>query len=427
MAERKHVIIVGAGFGGFQAVKKLSRDKNLSITLIDKTNHHLFQPLLYQIATAVLSPADIAVPTRSLTERMKNVTVLMDEVTRIEMDENCVYLGEKKLHYDYLILSMGAQTGYFGHDDWKRFTSGLKNLGDALQIRKRLLYSFEEAENHPEKASKLLKFIIIGGGPTGVELAGSIAELAHNIIRKDFRKIDTAKSEIVLIEGGSDLVPTFDRTLSVYTKRQLEKRGVNVMLNTRVENIEQNKVYVKTMDGHKMLEANIIIWAAGVEPVPITKEIDVQLDRGRRVLVDEYCRVTDHPNVFVIGDMADQKGANGKPLPGLGPVAMQQGRYVARFIRDELKGKKDHKPFEYIDKGTMATIGRNVAIAEYRSVKMTGFIGWLAWLFVHLYYLVGFKNKEVILFTWVWSYFTFGAGARLITDPIVEGKMKQPA
>lgn len=417
MNQKKNVIIVGAGFGGLQAVKKLAKDKNLNIILIDKTNHHLFQPLLYQIATAVLSPADIAIPTRSLTDKRKNVKVLMDEVTKIDIENNKIYFDGRSLSYDFLILAMGARTGYFGHYEWKKYTSGLKNLTDALQIRKRLLLSFEEAENHPIEAERLLKYIIIGGGPTGVELAGSIAELSHSIIRKDFRNIDTSKAEIVLIEGGADLVPTFDRTLSVYTKKQLEKRGVTVMLNARVKNIEDKKVYVKTLDGDKILEGNIIIWAAGVEPVPLAQTLGFELDRGKRIIVNEYCYVEGHPNVFVIGDIANQKGKNGKPLPGLGPVAMQQGRYVAKFIRNLLKGKKT-KPFEYFDKGTMATIGRKDAIAEYRSLKMTGFFGWMAWLFVHLYYQVGFKNKVTILITWIWSYLTFGAGARVIQDPI---------
>lgn len=422
MQENKHVIIVGAGFGGLQAVKKLSKNKNFRITLIDQTNHHLFQPLLYQIATAVLSPADIAIPIRSLTEKMKNVTVIMNRVTFIDKERNTVYLGERKMKYDYLIMAMGVRTGYFGHPEWKKFTSGLKNLDDALEIRKRLLYSFEEAENNPDKAGELLKYVIIGGGPTGVELAGSIAELAHNIIRKDFRNIDTGKAEIVLIEGGSDLVPTFDRSLSVYTKRQLEKRGVSVLLNTKVINIEDKKVFIKTMEGEKLIEGNIIIWAAGVEPVPITRELGVELDRSKRIIVNKYCSLTAYPNVFVIGDMSDYKTENGKPLPGLSPVAMQQGRYVARYILDELKGKKEHKAFHYIDKGNMATIGRKDAIAEYKSFKLTGFIGWLAWLFVHLYYQVGFKNKESILFTWIWSYFSFGAGVRIIAYPIYPGK-----
>ncbi|MDQ3194373.1 MAG: NAD(P)/FAD-dependent oxidoreductase [Bacteroidota bacterium] len=417
LEDKKHVVVVGAGFGGLQAVKKLSRDKSLSITLIDKTNHHLFQPLLYQIATAVLSPADIAIPSRSLAEKMQNVTVIMDEVTRIDKENNTIAFAGRSIKYDYLILSMGARTGYFGHNDWKKYTSALKNLTDALQIRKRLLLSFEEAENDPSQAGRLLKYIIIGGGPTGVELAGSIAELAHNIVRKDFRNIDTGKAEIILIEGGSDLVPSFDRKLSVYTKKQLEKRGVRVMLNTRVEKIEDKKVFIKTFEGQKILEGNIIIWAAGVEPVQLTTELGVKLDRSKRVIVNQNCSLNEYPNIFVIGDMADFKTENGKSLPGLSPVAMQQGRYVAKFIINKIKGIST-KPFHYTDKGNMATIGRRNAIAEYKSFKMTGLLGWLAWLFVHLYYQVGFKNKISILITWMWSYLTFGAGARVILSPI---------
>ncbi len=415
--EKKHVVVVGAGFGGLQAVKKLSKDKDLQITLIDKTNHHLFQPLLYQIATAALSPADIAIPSRSLTEKMENVEVIMDEVTNIDKANNTIYFDGRSLKYDFLILATGARTGYFGHDDWKQYTSGLKSLADALQIRKRLLLSFEDAENHPEEAGKLLKYIIIGGGPTGVELAGSIAELAHKIVRKDFRNIDTAKSEIILIEGGADLVPSFDRKLSNYTKRQLEKRGVVVMLNSRVMKIQDKKIIVKTFEGEKEIEGNIIIWAAGVEPVPLSGKWGVDLDKGKRIIVNQYCYINEYPNIFVIGDVSDFKSINGKPLPGLGPVAMQQGRYVAKFIINKLRGKSN-KPFHYIDKGNMATIGRKDAIAEYKSFRMTGLLGWMAWLFVHLYYQVGFKNKISILITWMWSYLTFGAGARVIQDPI---------
>ncbi|MDZ4712176.1 MAG: NAD(P)/FAD-dependent oxidoreductase [bacterium] len=417
MQEKVNVVIIGAGFGGFQAVKKLARQKNFKITLIDKTNHHLFQPLLYQVATAVLSPADIAIPSRSLTEKYENVTVIMDEVTRIDKENKSVYFDGRSLKYDFLILAMGAQTGYFGHDEWKKYTSGLKNLPDALEIRKRLLLSFEEAENHPEDARKLLKYIIIGGGPTGVEVAGSIAELSRVIIKKDFRNIDTSKAEIILIEGGSDLVPSFDRKLSVYTKRQLEKRGVNVMLNARVSNVEDKKIYVNTHEGQKIIEGNIIIWAAGVEPVNLTQTLGTSLDRSKRVIVNQYCQIEGYDNVFVIGDMSDYRQANGKPLPGVGSVAMQQGRYVAKFIINKFKGKQT-PPFRFLDKGNMATIGRKNAIAEYRSLKMTGLIGWFAWLFVHLYYMVGFKNKISILITWIWSYLTFGAGARVIQDPI---------
>ena len=417
MEFKKHVIIIGAGFGGLQAVKKLSRDKELRITFIDRSNHHLFQPLLYQVATAVLSPADIAIPTRSLTDKWKNVTVIMDEVTRIDKDNKTVFFDGRSMNFDYLILAMGAQTGYFGHDDWKKYTTGLKNLNDALKIRQRLLISFEEAENNPDRAKELLKYVIVGGGPTGVELAGSIGELTRRIIKKDFRNIDTAKSEIILIEGSADLLQDFGRELSVYTKEQLQKRGVNVMLNTRVEKIEQNKVFVKTLEGEKIIDANIIIWAAGVQAVPLTSELDENLDRQKRIIVNSDCSLPDHPDIFVIGDMAAFKTAGGKYLPGISAVAMQEGRYVASTIINDLKGKP-RKSFEYFDKGSMATIGRKDGVAKFRKFKLTGLIGWLGWLFVHLFYQVGFKNKISILITWIWSYLTFGAGARVIVNPI---------
>ena len=421
MNNKKTVIVAGAGFGGLQAVKALMKDKNLEIIWIDRTNHHLFQPLLYQIASAVLSPADIAIPARALTRNRKNVTVVMDEITGINKDKKEVILKGRSFKYDYLILALGAKTGYFGMNDWKQYTSGLKNLNDALQIRRRLLISFEEAENDPSRMEELLNFVIVGGGPTGVELAGSIAELSHRIIRDDFRNIDTAKSKIVLIEAGSDLLPTFDRSLSVYTKEALMKRGVTVMLNTRVKEISKHCLKLKSLEGEKQISANIIIWAAGVEAVPITSELNEKLDRQKRVIVNENCALSDHPEIFVIGDMAAFQTGNGKYLPGVSSVAMQQGRYVARTIKREISGKA-REPFHYFEKGNMATIGRKDAVADLRGYKMKGFIGWLAWLFVHLFYQVGFKNKLNILLTWIWSYLTFGAGVRVITDPMNEYK-----
>lgn len=417
MSEKKTVIVAGAGFGGLQAVKVLMKNRNIEITWIDRSNHHLFQPLLYQVASAVLSPADIAIPARSLTKKRKNVTVIMDEITGINKYRREVILNDRVLHYDFLILALGARTGFFGNDKWQEHTSGLKNLNDALQIRKRLLHSFEEAENHPGRAAELLNYVIIGGGPTGVELAGSIAELSRKMIRNDFRNIDTAKAKITLIEAGSDLLPSFDRTLSVYTKTALEQRGVNVLLNSRVQNISDHSVTVKTLDGMRTLSANIIIWAAGVEAVPITSELDERLDRQKRVIVNEYSNVPGHPEIYIIGDMANFRDRDGKLLPGVGPVAMQQGRQAARNIIREIKGKP-RVPFEYFDKGNMATIGKKDAVAEFRGYKMKGLTGWIAWLVVHLFYQVGFKNKLNILIAWIWSYLTLGAGARVITDPI---------
>lgn len=419
MEKNKHVVVIGAGFGGLQAVKKLAKDKSLQITLIDRSNHHLFQPLLYQVATAVLSPADIAIPIRSLIHRKKNVTVLMDEVTGIDKENKMILLEDKKIKYDFLVLAAGAKTGYFGKDDWMKYTFGLKNLYDALRIRNKILFSFEEAENHPERSSELLKYIIIGGGPTGVELAGSIAELAHSIINDDFRNIDTRKAEIILIEAGSDLLPTFDRTLSVYAKERLEKRNVKIKLNSRVLNIEDHKIFIKTPEGEKILSADIIIWAAGVEAIKLTGEFGLPADRQKRLLVNSFCSFDEYPEIFAIGDLADFKDESGKTLPGVSAVAMQEGRYVAATIIDKIKNRKI-KPFKYLDKGSMATIGRKDAVADVFGIKFTGFLGWIMWLLLHLFYQVGFKNKVSILITWIWSYLTFGASARLIQEPLSE-------
>lgn len=422
MKDKKQVTVIGAGFGGLQAVKKLSKNPNIHITLIDRKNHHLFQPLLYQVATAVLSPADIAIPIRSLIHRKKNVTVLMDEVTGIDKENKFVLLGNKKIHFDYLIISAGAKTGYFGIEEWKKDTSGLKNLHDALIIRNKLLLSFEEAENNPDRAKDLMNYIIIGGGPTGVELAGSIAELAHNIIRDDFRNIDTRNAVITLIEAGENLLPSFDIELSKYTKKQLEKRNVTVYLNSRVKEINGNQLTVKTPEGIKVFSANIVIWAAGVEAVKLTGMLDSETDRQGRLIVNQFCSIDNHTDIFVIGDIANFKDENGKTLPGVSAVAMQQGRYVAGIINDELKGVK-RKPFKYFNKGNMATIGRKDAVAELGTFRFTGFTGWILWLTVHLFYQVGFKNKISILITWIWSYITFGAGARVIQEPISEREL----
>lgn len=415
MKETKHVVIIGAGFGGLQAVKKLAKDKSIRITLIDRSNHHLFQPLLYQVASAVLSPADIAIPIRSLMHKKKNVTVLMDTVTGIDKENKQIILDDKRISYDYLILAAGAKTGYFGHNDWMKYTLGLKTLFDALRIRNLILKSFENAENHPESAKELMKYIIIGGGPTGVELAGSLAELSHSIINNDFRNIDTRKSEIILIEGGADLIPSFNRELSIYAKKKLEKRNVRVMLNSRVMNIEDNKVFLKTSEGEKTLTANIIIWAAGVEAVNLNNTFGLPEDKQKRLIVNRYCSFDEYPEIYAIGDSVNFRDEDGKSLPGVSAVAMQQGRYAASAIRDLIKGK-ELKPFKYTDKGSMATIGRKDAVADIFGIKFTGFIGWLMWLGLHLFYQVGFKNKVSILITWMWSYLTFGASARLIQD-----------
>ncbi|MBE7412898.1 MAG: NAD(P)/FAD-dependent oxidoreductase [Leptospiraceae bacterium] len=412
ISKEPHVVIVGAGLGGLQFIKKIAKHSKIKITVIDKINHHLFQPLLYQIATAVLSPADIAIPTRSLTTKWKNVSVMFAEVANIDKEKSILYIGQRILSYDYLILACGAETSYFGNDSWERYAPSLKTLVDALKIRKQILLSFEQAElaQTKEEVSELLTYIIIGGGPTGVELAGSIAELSHKIIRKDFRKIDPAMSEIFLIEAGKRLLSSFPEKLSEITKKQLEKRGVKVLLNEKVLNIDEKGVHLQD---RKIFSHNII-WAAGVKGNSIGEKLNSTLDKSGRVYVNKFCQIPEMENIFIIGDLAYFE-ENGKSLPGVSPVAMQQGRYVAEQIIRLTKGKQLQE-FHYIDKGNMATIGRKDAVANLGIFKFSGFVGWLSWLLLHLFYQVGFKNKVSILITWLWSYITFGAGARLIHE-----------
>ncbi|MEI1279431.1 NAD(P)/FAD-dependent oxidoreductase [Leptospira venezuelensis] len=413
--EKKKVVVIGVGFGGLQAIKKLSKEEDLEIIAIDKKNHHLFQPLLYQVATAVLSPADIAIPTRSLIGDKKNVTVYLGEVEKVDIQAKKVTFQGHSEDYDYLILAAGAKSGYFGNDHWKKYSIGLKSLKDALSIRTKILTSFEQAElaGDPEVAKKHLNYVIIGGGPTGVELAGSIAELSHEIVRNEFHTIDPALAKITLIEASPRLLAAFAPKLSEFAKIRLEKRGVEVLTGTKVLEIDQNGV---KLEG-RTIPSSTVIWAAGVQANSIGATLGVPTDRMGRVMVDEFCNVEGHPEVFVIGDIANYSKGLEKPLPGVSPVAMQQGRYVAALIRGDLKSKK-RKPFHYLDKGSMATIGRQDAVAQVGNFRLRGFFGWVVWLFIHIFYQVGFKNKISIFITWVWSYITFRAEARLIQDEI---------
>ena len=427
---KKRVVVVGDGFGGLQAVKKLSKCKDVSITLIDKSNHHLFQPLLYQVATALLTTAEIAIPTRALMKHRPNVEVIMAEVTDIDKENRLIYYDNtRSISYDYLVLAMGARTSYFGNESWRNHTVGLKSVRDALTIRKQILLAFEEAEKQPDRAEKLLNFIIVGGGPTGVELAGAIAELTREILRKEYRNIDTSQTRITLLDAGPKLLAAFTPSHSAYSRRQLEKRGVTVLLDTQVVNIDEQGVHTKngTLEGH------LIIWAAGVEGNPFSQKLGVPLTRAKTVLVNQFCALDQFPEIFVIGDMAAFMGVEGKPLPGVSPVAMQQGRYVAGLIRDELQGKPRSKGFTYYDKGSMAIVGRSDAVAQTRHFKLQGFMGWLAWLFIHILHLASFRNRLFTFMSWVWSYITYGAGARMIpttaraAEPVpVEEHMKFP-
>lgn len=414
---KKKILIIGAGFGGLQVIKSLANKSSFEITVVDKKNHHLFQPLLYQVATAVLSPADIAIPSRSITTKYKNVKILLGDVTDVDFKNRKVKFQNNSESYDYLILATGARTSYFGNNSWKEKTLGLKNLKDALAIRRRILLSFEQAEliGNYEKAKSFMHYVIIGGGPTGVELAGSIAELSHNIIRKDFRNIDSGMTKVTLIEAGPRLLTAFSEKSSKFTKEKLENRGVEVLTNSPVLDITDTGVVLKD----RTIESKTVIWAAGVEGSELAKNLPINKDKVNRIIVDEYCRTSEYPEVFVIGDAANYSTGLARPLPGISPVAMQQGRYVAKVIESTEK-KKMISPFHYFDKGNMATIGRTDAVAEFGKIRLKGIFGWLGWLFVHLVYQVGFKNKVSTLLSWVWSYLTFRAGSRLIQEEMDE-------
>jgi NADH dehydrogenase len=406
-----HVVIVGAGFGGLNAAKELHRAP-VRITVFDRTNHHLFQPLLYQVATAGLSPAEIAAPIRGILGEQENATVELAEVIGVDLDKRQVTLADATVSYDYLILAAGARTSYFGHPEWEDAAPGLKAIEDATEIRRRVLLAFETAErSHDEQERReLLTFVVIGAGPTGVELAGALAELARTVLASDFRSIKPREARILLVEGGPRVLPTMPPDLSQRAQEQLEELGVEVHLGTRVSTIDSRGV---ELEGDGRIEARTILWAAGVAPTPLTKTLGVPLDRQGRVVVEDDLSIPGHREAFAIGDMAhfDQDGA---PLPGLSPVAIQQGQAVATTIVRDIVGEP-RESFRYWDKGTMATIGRSRAVVESGRVHLWGFLAWLAWLFVHIVYLIGFRNRAVVLLTWAWSYFTYRRGARLIT------------
>ena len=413
-ASHPHVVIIGAGFGGLTAAQALKRAP-VKVTIVDRTNHHLFQPLLYQVAMAGLSPADIAAPIRSILRRQKNVSVLLDEATDIDFANRTVNLRGGGLSFDYLVLATGGRTSFFGHDEWEKFAPGLKDLDDAVEIRRRVLLAFEaaEKESDPERRRELLTFIVVGGGPTGVELAGAIGELARFVLARDFRNIHPEAAEILLLEGGSRILPSFTPELSESAQRQLVNLGVKVRTSAQVTNIDELGVYL----GSEMLRAATVIWGAGVRATSFTTALDAPLDRTGRVKVEPDLTLPSQPSVFAIGDMTIFE-QDGKPLPGVSPVAMQMGRSVARNIERDLAGKP-HEPFRYLDKGNMATIGRKAAIADFGTFHLTGFFAWMAWLLVHIFFLIGFRNRAVVLFNWAWSYFTYQRGARLITGRIL--------
>jgi len=410
---KKHVVIIGGGFGGLTAAKILGASKKVHVTLIDRRNHHLFQPLLYQVATAGLSPADIAVPIRAELSRYENATVLLGEVNKINLQDSTLETAEEKLSFDYLIMACGATHSYFGHNEWEKFAPGLKTLEQATAIRTQILLSFEKAEKekNTEKHKALLTFVIVGGGPTGVELAGAIAEISRYTLEQDFRRIDPSRTRVVLIEAGPRILQSFHPELSKKATRSLEALGVQVWTSTRVTNVTNEGVYL----GNEFIQAATVLWAAGVEPSPLGKTLGTALDSVGRVVVTENLNIPSYPHVYVVGDQASFKIENNRTLPGLAPVAIQQGKLAAKNILQQIDSQ-EIKPFRYIDKGQMATIGRRQAIMQVALLKVTGFLAWVAWLFVHIWYLIGFKNKFFVFLEWTWSYLTFKRGARLIVE-----------
>jgi NADH dehydrogenase len=410
-ATRPHVVIIGAGFGGLEAAKKLAC-KNVHVTVIDRTNYHLFQPLLYQVATAALSPADIAAPVRAVLSKCRNVEVILAEVQSVDVDAKKVKTVDLDIDYDYLILATGARHSYFGHDEWEKVAPGLKSLEDAIELRRRILMAFEYAEKISDEAARsaALNFVIIGGGPTGVEMAGAIAEISRHTLAKDFRHIDPSQARVILIEGEPRLLAAYPEDLSASARKQLEHLGVEVRTGARATKLSEAGVQVNG----EFIPCRVKIWAAGNNASFVGKTLGAPVDRCGRVIVNDDLTIPGHPEVQVIGDLANFPHQTGQPLPGISPVAMQQGRRAARNVLAMTRGRKP-KRFRYWDKGTVATIGRNKAVADLRLMHLSGLPAWLAWLFVHIVFLVGFRNRLVVLFQWAWAYLTFDKGARLIT------------
>lgn len=414
-----HVVIVGGGFGGLYAARRL-RKAHVRVTLIDRRNFHLFQPLLYQVATGSLSPANIAAPLRAILKYQKNTQVLMAEVCDIDPNQQRVMLTDGELDYDTLVLAAGARHSYFGRDDWERFAPGLKSLEDATEIRRRALMAFEIAERtaDPERRKKLLTFVVVGAGPTGVELAGALAEISHHTMKNDFRSINPCDTRIVLVDGSDRVLPPFAPELSASAQTALEKLGIEVRTGGMVSSIDEEGVNIRFGDTIERIETPNVLWAAGVQASKLGNRLashaPIELDRAGRVVVEANLTVPGHANIFVIGDMANSKGKDGRPLPGVAPVAMQQGNYVAHAIQSRLQGKEPDA-FQYWDRGSMATIGRAAAVADLGWAKFTGYIAWWIWLLIHLMYLVQFQNRVLVLMQWSWNYWTRSRSARLIT------------
>ena len=413
------MVILGAGFGGLFAAKAMKR-LDADVTLIDRHNHHLFQPLLYQVATAALAPSDIAWPTRSVLARQRNLAVRFGTVHEIDTDRREVVLEDARVPYDHLVCATGARHSYFGHDDWERHATGLKSVDDATSIRRRLLLAFERAEttDDPAERDRLLRFVVVGAGPTGVELAGAIAELAHFTLAADFRRIDPRDAQVILVEAGPRVLPAFGEVSSDYARRALERKGIDVRLDTRVTDIDPHGVDVDAGGGAERIESDTVLWAAGVAASPVGRWLDVATDRAGRVPVGPDLSVAGLPDVFVVGDAASVTDAAGNAVPGIAPAAKQQGRYVARVLRARLAGEPAPEPFRYRHAGNLATIGRGAGVAEFPRLRLTGFPAWVLWGVAHVYFLIGLPSPLLVTSRWLWEYATYRRGARLITGTV---------
>lgn len=414
------VVIVGGGFGGLYAARAL-RGRRFDVTLIDRRNHHVFQPLLYQVATGGLSPANIAAPLRGILSRQRNVRVWLAEMTGLDVPRRRVQLDRGQVEYDVLIVATGVRHNYFGRDEWEPLAPGLKTIEDATEIRRRIFLQFEAAEMEADAAriDELLTFVVVGGGPTGVELAGTLAEIARNTLRRDFRRIDPARARILLIEAGPRILPSYPEDLSERAEDALRRLGATVLKNTTVTDVRPDGVTLKSAEGATELPTHIVLWAAGVQASPVGRLVAEQtgtaLDRAGRVAVRADLTLPGHPEIFVIGDLALCPGDDGKPLPGVAPVAMQQGAYVARVLRARLRGEST-PPFRFVNRGMMATIGRAAAVADFGWFRLSGYFAWLAWLFIHIFFLIQFENRLLVMLQWAWNYLTWGRSARLITS-----------
>jgi len=416
------VVVVGAGFGGLAAARSLA-GAPVRVTVVDRRNHHLFQPLLYQVATAALSPGDIAYPIRSVLRNAPNANVILADVVGIDVDRRRARLSDGEIDYDFLVLAAGAGHAYFGHDDWEKDAPGLKTLEDAIEIRRRILLAFERAERETDAAVRrdLLTFVVVGGGPTGVELAGAIAEISRHVLVSDFRAIDPREARVVLVEAGPRILPALTPPTSARATEMLRERGVEVRTGSPVTGVDGAGVRV----GDERIGARTIAWAAGVATSPLARMLGTPVDPAGRAIVEPDLSIPGHPEVFVVGDLSLFLHQTGHPLPGLSPVALQQGRAAARNILATLAGQP-RRPFHYVDKGVLAVIGRSAAVAEIAGIRASGFVAWVLWSFVHIFFLIGFRNRFIVMMEWAWAYVTYQRGARLITREVGAGDDEKP-